>query len=372
MIDPTKSNQTQTPSPLPVSSELMDIPPQPPNDNSHLPTLQPRSDNTPPSVTSTIVSPPLKKKKKGKIVATILGVLLVVGGVGVGVALVRQNQDIRERAWTQNSCESQDAVLCPSPCYDATYEAGRRNAKGELEECYCKRNNESCSISSSTVPVPTSSTASQCSRITDTRKATGDALTIESSDINKCKAACPDGTIWVAKYKCNGINLSQGCQDNGVVLSWDAKAGESFPIGSLDCGTIQIDAGCKNQANTYGSVAFLSKSANIPCKTPAPTQPPKEESAQCLSIKVYDTNWNLVPQSQLSQLRPGDKVRFTVIGSPADKIDKARFTINGQLGQEVTTKKPGTDEFYTEYTIPSGATTFSVKAEVHHITLGWF
>jgi hypothetical protein len=50
----------------------------------------------------------------------------------------------------------------------------------------------------------------------------------------------------------------------------------------------------------------------------------------------------------------------------------ARFTINGGAPQITRNKKPGTDEFYIEYAIPAGVTRFSVKAELHHIELGWF
>lgn len=110
----------------------------------------------------------------------------------------------------------------------------------------------------------------QCSRTTPIRETSTTALTITNDDIQKCRQACPDGVVWVSKYKCDGINLTQGCQDNGVVLSWNASAGQSFPVGNLDCGSIQIDAGCKNQNNTYGNVKYLSVQADKPCNTPHP------------------------------------------------------------------------------------------------------
>jgi hypothetical protein len=92
----------------------------------------------------------------------------------------------------------------------------------------------------------------------------------------------------------------------------------------------------------------------------------------CSAVKAYDTNWNLLTGVQLSALGAGDVIRFTVSGIPADKIDKARFTINGVLGSEITTKKPGTDEYYVEYTIPTGVYSFTVTAQIHHTTIGWF
>ncbi len=93
-------------------------------------------------------------------------------------------------------------------------------------------------------------------------------------------------------------------------------------------------------------------------------------TGQCQNIQAYDTNWTKI--TDLSTLKAGDKVRFTAAGSAtAGSFDKARFTINGTLRPEVTQKKPTTGEYFDEYTIPAGTTTFSVKAEVHHSTLGW-
>ena len=92
----------------------------------------------------------------------------------------------------------------------------------------------------------------------------------------------------------------------------------------------------------------------------------------CTAVKAYDTNWNLLTGVQLSNLSAGSVVRFTISGTPADQIDKARFTINGVLKPETTNKKPGTNEYYFEYTIPAGVSSFTVTAQIHHLTLGWF
>ncbi|BCX15042.1 MAG: hypothetical protein KatS3mg088_725 [Patescibacteria group bacterium] len=317
-----------------------------------------------------------KKSHTKTIVASILGILLLAGGVGAGTFLVKQRQDIREKA-ALPTCEQEGGKCVPESYYCT---------EGSTSEFRCPTGKKcgfgDCSLPKST-PSPIKTTEpkpeptnppSLCNRVptNQIRKEWGNTLTITQEDINKCKAACPDGVIWVSKYKCDGINLSQGCQDNGTVLTWNAKAGDSFSVGTLDCGTVQIDAGCKNSANTYGNVAYLSTSANVPCNTPAPTNPPIEETTQCLNLKVYDTNWNIIPNNLLSQLKPGDKIRFAASGSPANKIDKAKFTINGVETLEISNKKPGSDEFYTEYEIPSGVRSFTVTVKLHHITLGWF
>lgn len=113
-------------------------------------------------------------------------------------------------------------------------------------------------------------------------------------------------------------------------------------------------------------------------KTPTPTHPvtptlPSGISAACGDVIAYDLQWNQLTSSQLSQLKSGDKVRYTVAGTTTSgSFDKAKFTINGTALPETATKKPGTDSYYTEYTLPSGTLTFNVTAQVHHTTLGWF
>ncbi len=96
-------------------------------------------------------------------------------------------------------------------------------------------------------------------------------------------------------------------------------------------------------------------------------------TATCGEVKAYDTNWKLLSSDDLKKLKSGAIVRFAVSGTASSgTFDKARFTINGTQRPEVSTKKPGSDEFYDEYTIPTGTTTFTVTAQVHHDTLGWF
>lgn len=91
----------------------------------------------------------------------------------------------------------------------------------------------------------------------------------------------------------------------------------------------------------------------------------------CRQIKAYDTQWNPLSASQLSQLRPGDKVRFATLGQPAAEFTKARLRVNQGAWQETTIKKPNTDEFYLEYAIPANIANFKIEAEVYHRDQGW-
>lgn len=66
------------------------------------------------------IAPDLTAKRKrtdrGKIIATILGTLLLVVGIGAGVLLVQQNQEIRERATGANECvQAANCILLDEP-----------------------------------------------------------------------------------------------------------------------------------------------------------------------------------------------------------------------------------------------------------------
>lgn len=95
-------------------------------------------------------------------------------------------------------------------------------------------------------------------------------------------------------------------------------------------------------------------------------------TAQCLNVKAFDETWEPLSQVDLSALDAKDVVRFTIAGlTSKGSFDSARFTINGELMDEVSTKRPGTDEFYYEYEVPANVTDFVVTAELNHSELGW-
>jgi hypothetical protein len=412
-------------------------------------------------IDSSITPPSTPKKKFGgkKVIATILGVLVLIGGLGAGVILVQQQQDIRQRAAMtpgDGGGGGGTATLTPTPtrvptpptgtstptgtptapptnacvkaggqCYTASScgKVGRSAVNGgsgcgNVEqvccssgagatpttiptnscvkaggECYkapnctfavgkpavnggsgCEDPNYICCQPGGTIgPTTTPSTApsSQCSRVSLVSSNTNaTSITITQAMVNECSSKCPGAVLWVSRYRCDGIGLSQGCQDNGEVLTFNAKVGQTYSANDPSCGTIQVDVGCKSTGNTWGGVAFVSKAASKAC-TPT-TTPPPGATAQCLNIRAYDTEWNEIPASILPSLKAGDKVRFAVAGTASSgSFDKAKFKINGVERAEVATKKPSSQEFYDEYTIPEGVTTFTINAQIHHTTLGW-
>lgn len=281
MPDPIIFDQTQVSSPPPTFPEMTDIPTMPQESNPI---------DIPPIITESKIP----KKGRGKIIATILGVLLLVGAVGAGVVLVGQKQLFEQKA----------AQCDPAEC----------NSPGE----YICQNGTMC--------------------------CTG--------------GGCPS---WVCEQQ-------TGCTWNGANNTCDGT----------ECTQPSPNDTCGYCLGATPTTPPGATSTPTPTHTPTPTATPTGSPTPtptvpaCSAVKAYDTNWNLLTEVQLSALSAGDIVRFTVSGTPADQIDKARFTINGVLGPEVTTKKPGTDEYYIEYTIPPLVTSFTVTAQIHHLTLGWF
>lgn len=106
----------------------------------------------------------------------------------------------------------------------------------------------------------------------------------------------------------------------------------------------------------------------------APTPTPTPPAVACTAVKAYDTNWNLLTGAQLSALSAGDIVRFTISGTPTVDIDNAKFFIN-DTEYAAAGKGTGThaSEFYVDYTVPVGTTSFTITAKLHSISLGiWF
>jgi len=74
--------------------------------------------------------------------------------------------------------------------------------------------------------------------------------------------------------------------------------------------------------------------------------------------------------AKMVDLKSGDMVRFAVKGTTnSGSFTAARFIINTQTAS--ATKRGAADEFYYDYTIPEGETSFTVKAQIQHSTGVW-
>ncbi|MEJ2347880.1 MAG: hypothetical protein P8Y17_01605 [Patescibacteria group bacterium] len=427
-----------------------------------------------------------KKFGGKKVIATILGILVLVGGVGAGVVLVQRQQDIREKAAymtgacrecengkcvqrltppncnpAENKCEYNSDCTCrgdgscagitknccsaksypdpsctyglrcgtqptkttPNPnaacinaggtCFQASncYAVGREyvNEGNGCEAGICCTVNET-NPQSDTECINAGGTcfqASNCYAVdreyvnegkgcdagiccTITEKAPSSESCTDSSGCafrelcnrttGKCESldprfcdsnSCAISRVTNPNYILTDCYVNHAHTDdaddptvNDVLLR---RAVQSSTLGLKDCGAEQIDVVCDGK--TYVDGVWIRYDEDC---TPKTTPPPGLD-CQCLDIKVFDEEWSQLSIEQLASLEAGDVVRFTVSGvSSAGAIDKARFTINGVQRPEVTAKRPGTNEFYDEYTIPEGVSNFTINAELHHTTIGWF
>lgn len=367
------------------------------------------SQNSPPNVFSTqatpqsqappeaLVTAPHTPKKYGgkKVIATIFGILLLIGGVAAGVGLVQRVQDIRERAASGRECsQSPDCILLDEPGNSGEFTAPRQISHAFITDRDVYR-------------YEPGETDDGCRRVT----IRDNFISWEKYTTSPSCKDVSNVQIWM-REKVNDMN--PGCHGLVTCEGWsfffnhqlDSVASVNVTVDDQVVGSGQIGPSSEQTNTLTGtwitrpeegkSVVFkvnylgkehqrivtmvtcpisptpTTKASPTPSPPPTPTLPP-EISAQCLDIKVYDTDWNLLSSEELANLSQGNVIRFAAAGSAnLGYFDKARFTINGLQRPEVTTQKPGTNEFYDEYTIPEGVTTFTVNAQIHHSELGWF
>ncbi len=357
MPDPTQ-NQNDINSPIVGSPPVQSDPPVVP-DFQNTP-LQNNSSPTDDFFPPTPTSPPEKKFGK-KFVATILGVLLLVAGIGAGIVLVLQPQLLKqEAAQTEYIPDAQCGTGSLGSACASTQIPGSTRCQTASGAKYC------CQIGQTIVN-------NACSG-TPTKIMCGGEL------CNAEDCHCLGGDA------CTGLScepgLAQSCRNQGRAWCDNFKPGDGKTccVPGYVCGT-GSNGGCVPGGGT-------PKPSSPPGKTPTPRPPtptppgqtptppptptPPGMSAVCSALKAYTSGWTQLSGSQLSVLKPGNNINFCVNGTTnSGSFDKAKFTINGSQQSETTTKRPGTNDYCQSYTIPDGATTFTVTAQIHHATLGW-
>ncbi|MCX7928679.1 MAG: hypothetical protein N2558_03255 [Patescibacteria group bacterium] len=191
------------------------------------------------------------------------------------------------------------------------------------------------------------------------------------------------GSAWdCSKYNFHVSRTGVVTVQNGSRYNESVQDAQVY-INNTLVSTFSVPALTSGQGATLGTVSVPSRQGftwkvhgTIDCEDEgsyhAETTPSITISASCNNVIAYDKNWQQLNNQQLSQLKAGDIVRFTIGGTTTSgSFDKARFIINGVQKPETTSLRPNTSEFYYEYIIPSETTTFEVKAEIHHSQLGW-
>lgn len=422
MPNQNSDNQNQTTQDnnfVPFSAQT-DLPPLPPDfqkvDDGQEPTHQdagvdPKNGSASPpvpNITQITPSSPKKKFGGGKIIATILGIFILVGGVGAGILLTQQQQLFQQKARSfdcgYDANGNKNDNFCTSSCAAGHNQAGN-----------CVKDGEFCCNLAATTPAP-STNPNKGSCIFDHYQHTG-VCTQVGGQWMKCDTD-PIGEEGYSSSVCQnyppapGLTYDYGCDPDypncvtgGYCINTSKKCTPSVPA----------QANCTPDSSCGSST---TKPTTTPTKSPTPSPTPAKDcyscnsnnqcvfdegckmsgprcslgsvcsptptpfAPYCAAIHAYDTSWNSLngdTSNKLSSLKPGDKVRFTVNGEPSGSITKAKFTITAKVGGlsqttnsgDVTARKPGTNEFYYEYTIPSGATSISVKGQIY-ATSSWF
>ncbi len=326
-----------------------------------------------------IVMPPVitsqrKKFPGGKVIATILGLFLLVGGLGAGILLVDQNQNINEEAgYTDCMATCMRQIGDKEECEYVCGNGGSNDGPGDGTN-KCTRD-DACPPGQKCNPdgkceVKDKPTDKSCRGKEDCPD--GYACVGPSSEKATCVLASTIPTIAFCDGNTPGVPESIGqCCVPGGGTSWDYINGKPFDgdhwttcAAGYEC--VQGE-GCFKSGGGEGGTR--------PTPTPGPTRqpsPPATISASCQNLLAYDTNWKLYRPEQLSLLKPGQNLYFCVTGSASSGyFDKAKFTINGEQFSETTTKRPNSDDYCQLYTIKSGVSRHDVSAQIHHVTLGW-
>lgn len=360
-----------------------------------------------------IIATPKKKFGGGRIIATILGILLLVGGVGAGIVLTQQPQLFQPQAGGGTSYDfSSDPNNCGSighqcggsqacssgTCVNVNLQSDSNNCGAVGNKC---GSGQTCSSGTCTGSINTSNDPNNCGSVghrciagSECHSGTctgviGDTCQSDANcnsgySCNTSTHTCQSGTNLsndpnncgaVGAVCSNGYNCINGsCQGNPITTTCGRNNDPGAPVcctTSCNPSDVVTEAPCRTECKTGGKWCTISAGSCNNSSSP----PGTGENATCQNIAAYSSTWSALTASQLSQLQVGTAVNFCAVGSASSgSFDKARFTINGTLMADTTTKgsSAAANDYCQSYTIPADAATFNIKAELHHTTLGWF
>ena len=194
--------------------------------------------------------------------------------------------------------------------------------------------------------------------------------------VPQCGSACTTNAQCPTNHSCSGnvcilsacTNSSVSCTaDKCAVLPTSTPTNTPTPI--PQCGSAcTTNAQCPTNHSCSGNVCILTACTNssvncstdkcevLPTNTPTPTTP---IGPQCLALKIYQ-NGQYIPDPRVIQ--PGQTIQIGV--AAGQFAERARVWINDQGPFEFTDRNVDNEFVYT-YTIPSTATSISIRAEIY-------
>lgn len=409
-----------TPTDIPIVPDMGGVPPGPVVPQINQPTTD--SGSAAPSDIPPVVSPPKKKFGGGRIIATILGILLLVGGVGAGIVLTQQQQLFQQKA---GGCPSgyyacnKKGGCCqvftgnPLPSSGTGGTSGTANLGGGTTggasgttNIGAPTPNPFAGVSGSAggltpQPSPLAGVSGTAGGKTPTPgplggvSGTAGGKTPTPGPLSNVSGSA-GGTGPLANVTGTAGGIVGSCSSdsqcaNGYVCGSNKTCVPDPTKSAVGGAPIGCNRGCSS-----GDYVCENPGARLECKTTDYTGATKwcliesnssqcgagggtttittvtGPTAQCSTVLAYNSSYSPLTSSQLSALTAGTTINFCVGGSASSgSFDKAKFTINGTAQAETTTVRPGSTDFCQSYQIPSGVTSFSVSAQIHHVTLGW-
>jgi hypothetical protein len=355
-----------------------------------------------------ISKPPSSGMGWKRTVATVLGLVLLIGATGATALVIKNmnnNQDIRNRAagcacspddesvcigdWFHPSCNPSFTCAGTKKCADENTPTPKATSAPKCkstdkccppdEKCQEDASGNNTGYNCTCVAVAGNTYDWRCTDFNTDKCDNGGSPPPAGSF--KCDSNAPTGmtasgncitysqAVPMTRYTCpEGTDMTNGCSENPETSTTKQLCADR--PSSNWCGTVQVDYG-QHPAGCSISRKFTCASSS-PTTKPTSTPPSSATPPMCQSVKAYDSSWTQLTAAQLSQLKSGNQIHFAVDfnNGNSGNIDKAQFTINGVAGAEVTTKHGSL--FYVDYTIPAGTLNFSVSAKLHSTVFGWF
>lgn len=218
----------------------------------------------------------------GKLIATILGIFLLVGAVAAGVLLVQQNQNIQEKAAGGGSWVAADGTGCAWSCDNDGCSITSTN------------NTSKCHINHYLCPDKSSG---QCN---DNVKGGLSSASFElSCGTEQIDITCPYSQGEIIQGSCESYNnYADSISHSDPICQFACKVCG----GPNDCDNTN-DPWCESQYNE----CEVDADCGGPTPTPTPTPPPNNANPTCSSFSISDTSIDI-----------GDTITITAAGSDPD------------------------------------------------------